>query len=82
MPLVAEISWVLTYLAASGEHTPEIVSAGLLDKITVLVGEICDKDLENSQVVTRDTDRYVDDVTPRAVLIMGLMRQLPQGFSQ
>jgi hypothetical protein len=52
LPLIAEVTWVLTYLAASGEHTDAILTAGLFDRLTMLVVSIADVGIDNFQVLT------------------------------
>lgn len=50
--LISEVSWVLTYLSASGVFTADILSAGILQKITSLISEICNADSNNFTALT------------------------------
>ena len=56
LPVVSEVAWVLTYLAATGDHTAAILSAGLLTRLTALIVEVSKADVDNFHVGGHRTD--------------------------
>lgn len=50
--ILSEVSWILTYLTTSGEHTAAMVEAGILSTIVTLLVRLAGEDPLDGQTVT------------------------------
>ncbi|XP_074641679.1 uncharacterized protein LOC141899333 [Tubulanus polymorphus] len=86
LPVIAEVAWVLTYLTASGDYEEELVSQGIIPKISNMIAQIAVHNHDDVQAITpllralgnlcSGADRYSVDASQTDGLLPALSKFL------